>query len=754
MKKIYLILFLILIYPSISLAQFFTPPGQPTTEQDGSPDLRCLKYKFPNNTVTDNADGTCSIAISGGGSSSGVNWDTIDQIQDIDDDWLFVIHDLDTSTDMSINWEDLKALIEGVNWDAMPLIVTSDVNWDDFDFGGQGDWSAIDETVITGVNWDAYIGGGSGTPGGSDKQIQFNDDGDFGGFGEYDETAQTLDITLQEDGSLFRIMTANGVGGNNNEFWIGEGTVPSILSSSGQFALYHTQNAILRFTGVTGSDKTFDFPNESGTLALTSDIPDAVNWDEMPLIVTSGVNWDDFDLTQSDTYNNTNWDTAYGWGDHGAEGYLTAVNWEAINWALIDITDANWDAVDELVLTGINWSEYENIAVNWAEINWAQIDITEADWSGVDETVIIAINWAEYENVAVNWEEMPIIQHTGINWDDIDETVITGINWDAYIGGGDTSGLVPYTGANDDVDLGTYSLTAGGLTTPGLTTAETGLKVGDGTDQTMTLLLADQVSPRSLGWDASEGCFTFSDPVCIAGTQQADLGLGIHINSDMDDSPEGNLQWNSGAVSQMLYGDAVEDEVLIGGAVNHVKVAEGGVVTFEGTASIDLTKGTGLPVSGITSSTSTALGVGSVELGHASDTTLSRSAAGVLAVEGVVVPTVSSTNTLTNKRITPRVTSETSSATPTINTDNSDIHRITALAVDITSMTTNLSGTPTHGQKLIIEITGTAARAITWGASFEASTVALPTTTVTTNMLTVGFIWNSATSKWRVVAVA
>jgi hypothetical protein len=43
---------------------------------------------------------------------------------------------------------------------------------------------------------------------------------------------------------------------------------------------------------------------------------------------------------------------------------------------------------------------------------------------------------------------------------------------------------------------------------------------------------------------------------------------------------------------------------------------------------------------------------GSLELGHATDTTLSRSAAGVLAVEGVVVPTISSTNTFTNKTLT------------------------------------------------------------------------------------------------------
>jgi hypothetical protein len=55
----------------------------------------------------------------------------------------------------------------------------------------------------------------------------------------------------------------------------------------------------------------------------------------------------------------------------------------------------------------------------------------------------------------------------------------------------------------------------------------------------------------------------------------------------------------------------------------------------------------------------TTLGVGTgdspqftaIELGNASDTTLSRSAAGVLAVEGVVVPTISSSDTLSNKTL-------------------------------------------------------------------------------------------------------
>ena len=126
---------------------------------------------------------------------------------------------------------------------------------------------------------------------------------------------------------------------------------------------------------------------------------------------------------------------------------------------------------------------------------------------------------------------------------------------------------------------------------------------------------------------------------------------------------------------------------------------------------------------------------------------------GTIAIDSTVV-TLTGTQTLTNKRVTPRVSTTTSSATPTINTDNVDMYGLTAQAVDITSFTTNLSGTPTDGQKLWIYIVGTAARAITWGASFESSTATLPTTTVTTNRLDVGFVWNTATSKWRCVAVA
>ena len=49
---------------------------------------------------------------------------------------------------------------------------------------------------------------------------------------------------------------------------------------------------------------------------------------------------------------------------------------------------------------------------------------------------------------------------------------------------------------------------------------------------------------------------------------------------------------------------------------------------------------------------STSLQAATLEVGHATDTTLSRSAAGILAVEGVVIPSISSTDALSNKTLT------------------------------------------------------------------------------------------------------
>ncbi len=126
----------------------------------------------------------------------------------------------------------------------------------------------------------------------------------------------------------------------------------------------------------------------------------------------------------------------------------------------------------------------------------------------------------------------------------------------------------------------------------------------------------------------------------------------------------------------------------------------------------------------------------------------------VTAPSGTIVGTTD-TQTLSNKRNTPRVTTITSSATPTINTDNCDCVTITALAAAISTMTTNLSGAPNNFDTLIFRIKddGTA-RAISWGASFVAKGVALPTTTVISKLLTVGFIYDTVATTWGCVASA
>lgn len=155
---------------------------------------------------------------------------------------------------------------------------------------------------------------------------------------------------------------------------------------------------------------------------------------------------------------------------------------------------------------------------------------------------------------------------------------------------------------------------------------------------------------------------------------------------------------------------------------------------------------------------SSAPQITTIELGNASDTTLSRSSGGVLAVEGVVIPSISSTNTLTNKRITPRVTSAASYTTDTgssLNGDTQDMFIVTAQTGALKF--NNPSGTPTDGQKLIITVASstTAARALTWDTAFGATTVALPTTTAATTVtLSIGFIWSASKSLWQCVAVA
>lgn len=109
--------------------------------------------------------------------------------------------------------------------------------------------------------------------------------------------------------------------------------------------------------------------------------------------------------------------------------------------------------------------------------------------------------------------------------------------------------------------------------------------------------------------------------------------------------------------------------------------------------------------------------------------------------------------TLTNKRITARVTTIASSATPTPNADTDDTFVITAQAAAATFAAP--TGMPTQGQKLTIRVKDNAtAQTLAYNVIYRAIGVTLPTTTVISKTLYLGAIYNSTDTKWDVVAIS
>lgn len=115
------------------------------------------------------------------------------------------------------------------------------------------------------------------------------------------------------------------------------------------------------------------------------------------------------------------------------------------------------------------------------------------------------------------------------------------------------------------------------------------------------------------------------------------------------------------------------------------------------------------------------------------------------------------TQTLTNKRYTPRVSSAASITSPLAwNSDNFDQYAATAQTTALTISAD--AGTPTDGQRIMFRFkdNGTG-RALTWttGVSkgFRAVGATLPTTTVAGKVVYVGCIYNAADDRWDALAV-
>lgn len=136
------------------------------------------------------------------------------------------------------------------------------------------------------------------------------------------------------------------------------------------------------------------------------------------------------------------------------------------------------------------------------------------------------------------------------------------------------------------------------------------------------------------------------------------------------------------------------------------------------------------------------------------DIVLTPKGAGRVKAATVNIPSISSTDTLTNKRITKRVVSAASYTTDTgtsLNCDTTDCFIVTAQAGAL--KLNNPSGTGTQGQPLLIRIldNGTA-RALTYDTQFRAMGTALPSTTVLSKTLYMLFIFNETDTKWDLVS--
>lgn len=103
--------------------------------------------------------------------------------------------------------------------------------------------------------------------------------------------------------------------------------------------------------------------------------------------------------------------------------------------------------------------------------------------------------------------------------------------------------------------------------------------------------------------------------------------------------------------------------------------------------------------------------------------------------------------------INPRVRVVASELTPTLNVDTHDELFITALAGNITSMSTNLTGALANGRVLVFKIKDNGVtRTVTWGAKFTNKYVTLPTTTTANKELLILVKYNSATALLEAIA--
>lgn len=316
---------------------------------------------------------------------------------------------------------------------------------------------------------------------------------------------------------------------------------------------------------------------------------------------------------------------------------------------------------------------------------------------------------------------------------------------------GSTGTFITSTGANtisgaatfnSTVSLGGTALTFGALPSGASTTgtlatlaAQTYTVTGTNTATSFSGVYNGAVTVT----DSSAGTVTdlfgerWAGPAVAAGSLTATRThtLGILDSTSAASSITGGL------IVAATYGTTATSVGIGGGNVN-----AGGNGTFGGTMSV-----TGhTTFEGVTSTGASGTGKmlydGAPVLGS-----VSTSAGAVASIDG--------TQTLTNKRMNPRVVTESDATTWTPAGDTSDLSYQSNTQGTGTLTMAAPSGTPVNGQKLWLKIKSTNVQTYSWNAIYvSGSTVTLPTVSTAAKIDNIGFVYDSVNSKWECVAVA
>jgi len=554
------------------------------------------------------------------------------------------------------------------------------------------------------ATWSVPPGGGGGSPGGANTQVQYNNAGAFGGI-----TNSTTDGTTEALTSPKVVTGINDTNGNSMvAFTATASAVDGITVTNAA-----TANPATVKIGGTGTDTNINLELDAkGTGKINTNAVVNVTLDNA---TTNAV--DDLFIAS-----------------HTSSGTPANGLGVGMKFQLESSTTTGRDAAD--------------IAAAWS-------DVTDATRTAYLDFQTV--------NSATLGSKMRLFGSGGLSVNSTSDPGAGVINANTgfrIANAAATAGHVLRANGTNYVDAAlNYTDLAG--TVPAVTSIATTSPISGGTitsTGTLSLLVnvdhaftaAQSITLNNATTNATDTLFTLDHE--SSGTPAASFGAGLVFKLE-DTTTQNVTAANINAVwstaTHASYASYIDFQAATGGT------APGSKMRLFGSGGLSVNSTTD-PGAGIINA-NTGFQLAAAEFPVASNGLVKRTAANtysaVAAPTGAVVGDTD-TQTLSNKRITRRFESTASTTSWTPNWDSNDMSIQTALAGALTINNPTYTTTNQGDMRMIrIKDNGTA-RTIAYGTNYRASSdLALPTTTIISKTLYMGFIYNSTDTKWDLIAV-